>query len=236
MNLSKFLVLKKSHDLELHSPTLWTGIPCLLISLCNPSLLWDEARKDGYTHKLHNFISFKQPLPVHCLMLATLVSSISSPGGVHRLSASPQSLFNSPASLQKQSDFGSACNSKLDSTTGVLRALQLFQSTPYPLPLQLKSYFACLRASQHRAKLCKELPDIRPHFHLANTLHPGPLGVSKQLQVCPETHITLNVLMLSFVCQRRAHSFNLALFPRHFSQPFLATANLITLSHLQIFI
>ena len=59
MNLPKFLVLTKSHDLELHSPTLWTWIPCLLISLCIPLLLCDEERKDRCTHKSHNFFPSK---------------------------------------------------------------------------------------------------------------------------------------------------------------------------------
>lgn len=136
----------------------------------------EEGRKERCT-----LTSLQQPLPACCLTLAIFVSSISSPGGVQGLSASPPSLFNSPASLQKQVDPGSACNSKLGSNTGVSRALQLFQSTPYPLPLQPDSYFACSRASQHRAELCKELPDIRPHFHLADTLHSGPSGVSKEL-------------------------------------------------------
>lgn len=80
-----------------------------------------KGRTDN-PHISHNFISSYHPLPVCCLTPTTPVSSMSSLG-VHRLSVSPQRPFSSPASLQKQSDPGLACNSKWSSTAGVPRAL-----------------------------------------------------------------------------------------------------------------
>lgn len=62
---------------------------------------------------------------------------------------------------------------------------ELFQSPLYPQPLHPNSWFACSRASQHGAELCK---DIHPHFHLADTLDSGPFGYLKSFECALNTH------------------------------------------------
>lgn len=173
MNLSKFLDLTNSHVLDLHSSKLWTWIPYIFISLCIPSLLGDEERKDRYPHMSHNFISshhplqsavwHQQPLSPPCLHLGVFTGFLSHLRG--------PSVLQHPFRNRLTRVWHAVPNE------AALQVYQgLFQSLLHPLPLHPNSWFACSRASQHGAELCK---DIHPHFHLADTLDSGPFGYLK---------------------------------------------------------
>ena len=177
MNFLKFLVLTKSHDLELHSPNLWTWIACILSSLYIPSLLC-EGRSDRGTYKSHNLLAFQHPLPFHCLIPATRVSSISSLGGLHRLSVPPQSPFNSPASLWNQADLGLACNSRWGGTAGVPRASSSFSVlSTHRLRSQAATSPAGGQHNTGQSSAKSSLMSAHTFIWLI-TLRSGPLGIS----------------------------------------------------------
>lgn len=173
MNLSKFLDLTNSHVLDLHSSTLQTWILYILISLCIPSLLGDEERKDKYPHMSLNLISYHHTLLVCCLTPTTPVSSISSLGGVHNF------LFHLRGPSVLQHPFRNKLTQvwlAIPNEAALQVYQELFQSLLSPQPLHPNSWFACSRASQHGAEVCK---GIHPHFHLAHTLDSGPFGYLK---------------------------------------------------------
>lgn len=150
---------------------------------------------------------------------------MSSLGGVHRLSVSPQRPFSSPASLQKQADLGLARSSKWSSTAGVPRALP----EPSPPTASASKQLICLLKGI--TAWGRALQRHSPSLSFGWYSWFRTFWVSKEFWVRPATHITLNIPTFSFTHQSTVSSFNLILFPRHFPQPFLSTANIITLSH-----